>query len=443
MLKPSRYNFFYDIEDGKALAFNSATGAMAEVDRESYPRIKNLLADCRLADSLEYRDLRKSLLEGGFLVEESVDEISALEKESLRERCNDKSFILTIAPTLACNFACDYCFESLSPVRMNEQTERALLEFVDNHLKSAEDIAVVWFGGEPTLCLQIIERLQIGFNDLAYKYNIEMKPSSIITNGYLLDADMARRLKKIGINSAQVTLDGNEKTHDSRRMLKNGRGTFRKIVDNLKETADIIDILVRVNVDRANAGNALAVAEELQKWGIINKIGIYFAQVTSSGTACASISSRCFSGEQFSQELVGLYKKLIDMGIYRVEYPVISAAGHCGAVTENSILVSPTGDLFRCWEELSLDSSTSVGNIFNQHMNQEQNETREKYQRWDPFKMSECRECDILPICMGGCPFHGMNSEIVGKGVCSSYKHNLEDMLKLRYLCDIRKEVSK
>ena len=31
-----------------------------------------------------------------------------------------------------------------------------------------------------------------------------------------------------------------------------------------------------------------------------------------------------------------------------------------------------------------------------------------KWLAWDVFEREECLECDVLPICMGGCPFVGL-----------------------------------
>ncbi|MEA1980737.1 MAG: SPASM domain-containing protein, partial [candidate division Zixibacteria bacterium] len=28
-----------------------------------------------------------------------------------------------------------------------------------------------------------------------------------------------------------------------------------------------------------------------------------------------------------------------------------------------------------------------------------------KWQGWTPFSENECNNCDILPLCMGGCPY--------------------------------------
>ncbi|MDH3890535.1 MAG: SPASM domain-containing protein [candidate division Zixibacteria bacterium] len=440
-MKPSKYAHLFAIEDGKALLFNGANGALAEIDCESYPQIKQYLSCDRPSQAAGDLKLWPALIENGFLVDDDTDELSAIESQSLSERLGGDCLSLTIAPTLACNFGCDYCFESQSALRMTGETEEALMDFAVRRLEKADSLMITWFGGEPTLCLPTIERLQAGFSALAARLGVTVEPSSIITNGYLLDRERAARLKAAGITTAQVTLDGPRRTHDQRRRLKNGRGTFDRIVDNIAQSCQTLDIVVRINIDRDNLDTAVEVLCELKDRSILDRLGVHFAQVTASGAACASVRDRCFTDREFSRYLVKLYQRLFAMGIPMVDYPEVFSGGHCGAVTENSFVVSPTGRLFRCWEELSTEATESTGNLFTEQIDSVQQANLEKYRAWDPFAMIECRKCDILPLCMGGCPLHGLKNNDADKGACSPFKHNLEDMLVLRYLYDARKEV--
>jgi uncharacterized protein len=438
-MKSSRYTHLFDIDDGKALLFCGANGALAEIDCDSHPHVRRLLGGGRPSNG--DRELWQAMVDNGFLVEDAEDELSILESSSRAERFGGECLSLTIAPTLACNFGCDYCFESHSVVRMTEATEHALLTFSEQRLENADSLLITWFGGEPTLCLPTIERLQTGFADLIDRFEITLEPSSIITNGYLLDPNRAGRLREAGITTAQVTLDGPRRTHDLRRRLKNGRGTFDRIVDNITQTCETLDIVVRINIDRDNLDAAVEVVEELNDRSILDRLCVHFAQVTASGAACASVRDRCFTDREFSRNLVDLYRKLFAMGIPLVDYPEVFSGGHCGAVTENSFVVSPTGQLFQCWEQLSMDPAESTGDIFTDKIDSRQQSNLDGYRNWDPFDMAECKSCDILPLCMGGCPLHGMRNNDADKGDCSPFKHNLRDMLVLRYLYDARKEV--
>jgi len=440
-MRPSRFNIFIDIDGDKRLAFNSLTAALAEVLPDKYPLIQKIFENPDSLDSEEKKDLFHQLVQGKFLVEEGLDEIAQLKVQNRTQRFGNSTFFLTIAPTLACNFNCDYCFESQRKDKMNKETEKALYNFSQGYLKRAKELMLTWFGGEPTLCLPTIERLQKEFQELAAEYEVSFYPSSIITNGYLLNGRMAQTLKAVGVVQAQVTLDGPEKVHDSRRKLHSGKGTFKKILNNLAESGEILKIVVRINIDKENLDCASDVLEALEKQSILSKVNVYFAQVNPSEGICADMKDRCFSRKEFSFNLVRLYQKLMEKNFHDITYPLLAPGGHCGADSDSSFVVSPKGVLFKCWEEISIDEEKSVGNVFSSDLKLFQKKNLYRYLSWDPFEKSECLNCNILPICMGGCPHQGMKEKTKHKGHCSFWKYNLKEMLVLKYLCEQRKEV--
>lgn len=443
-MKPSRYNHFVELDDGGLLAFNSASGALAEIEHEQRDRVAYLLNHADDAVTDQDKELIGNLIEGGYLVPDDLDEIADFRANSRSRRAQGTTMALTIAPTLACNFACDYCFESRSRVSMDNDTERAVLDFVARRLDQDDIVRLrtCWFGGEPTLRMPTVTRMHAALREIADAHNVEFPPGLIITNGYLLNGDLARRLKELDITSAQVTLDGPEDVHDRRRKLHNGKGTFKRIVDNLAEAAPLLNIRVRVNVDKDNVESAYEVIDALDHRGILPHVHLYFAQVKSYGEACVNIRDRCFCEEDFSRGLTGLYRKLIDKGIYKVDYPKVYGGVFCGAVAEGTYVVSPNGLLFRCWEELSTKPDKSVGTIFSDELTERQRQNLAAYRHWDPFTMPECVTCDILPLCLGGCPLHGMIKAVTDKGICSPWRFNLADMLQLRYRCETEGQLS-
>jgi uncharacterized protein len=441
-MRASRYNLFLPLADGSQLAFNAVTAALAEVDPASYQRIQSILAGSYDKSDPQYQELLEQLTSAAFVIPEGHDELAWLKAQNRLRRFGNRILFLTIAPTMACNFACDYCFESHSGMRMADSTVDALIAFADRHLKRAEGLAVTWFGGEPTLCLDIVEKVQTALSESAARYEVPTEPASIVTNGYLLDGAMARRLRDLGMRDVQVTLDGPEKIHDVRRPLRNGGGTFRRILDNLQESTEFLNVVVRANIDVANMHQAHEVIEALDKVGVLDRINIYFAQVVAQGDSCADMRGRCLSTPQFSRLQVELYRDLVGRGFYRIEYPSLAAGGHCGADSAYSFVIAPNGLLFKCWEELGLSDEDSVGSLLTDEVTPRQRMNLAQYCNWDPFEKSGCTACDILPICMGGCPHRAIAETDSDRGYCCSWKYNLRDMLLMRYTCYQRKEVT-
>lgn len=440
-MKPSRYNVVTDVVGADTkLLFNGASAALAEIDSVTWPRVERLLADPGSASTPHERELVEGLQYGRFLVAADLDEIATLRANNLRGRTANRTLFLTIAPTLACDFGCVYCFERQSPLRMSPEVEEAILALVSRQLPESDEVMLTWFGGEPTLCVDAIERLQKGIAALADEAGVPVKPASIITNGHRLDAALAERLCAMGIRDAQVTLDGPRDVHDRRRPLRSGKGTYERIVDNLAEACEHLRIVVRVNVDHDNAERAEEVYDDLRRAGVIDRVALYFAPVNEADGICADMRGRCFSAREFAQTQIRLYERLLDRGLTRIDYPDLAAGSHCGADSSNSFVVGPDGQLFKCWEDLSVGGEHSVGSVLTDDVLPGQAAERARYESWDPFSKRQCPGCGVLPVCMGGCPREGIRMDSADRGGCSSWKFNLEDMLRLRYRCEQQNE---
>jgi len=435
-MKASRYNHFLLAGNGIGLAYNCLSGALIEIEPENYDRVRGLVGRPEEASNDEDRLFIHYLSEGGFLIDDGVDEIDRLEEQSRIRRRQKGTMTLTVAPTLACNFSCDYCFVDRSAARMDNNVQDHLVRFVEGRLPETDKLRVSWFGGEPTLCFSIVEKLQRKFNEAADHHDCEMSQVSVVTNGYLLDYKMGRRLRSLGCDLVQVTIDGPKRVHDARRKLSNGRGTFDTILNNLEQVCDLLTVRVRINIDQGNADTAAELIDELEDRGLLPKIKVYFAQVQSAGEICASASERCFDPRDFAQSLVQLHRYLIDRGHYRVESPRIIGGVYCGALTDNCYAVAPTGHWFRCRDRLSINPDNSNGDIFGTRPTEKQKSNTQKFKSWDPFRLDECRRCDILPLCMGGCPLQSESGREGSKTLCSPLKYNLADMLRLRYECE-------
>jgi uncharacterized protein len=440
-LKPSRYNITSDLGDGAKLAFNASSAALVEIDPATCLVVARILGDPNGALSSDEEAVRRDLIEGRYLVPAAEDEVGRLKEKSRLHRSGNPVFMPTIAPTLACNFDCDYCFQRHDSGRMTRETEDALIAFSKEKIEKSESVLVTWFGGEPTLCISTVERLQGALSDLSSRVGATMEPASIVTNGYLLDGRMASRLLASGITSAQVTLDGPERLHDRRRKLRGGQGTFRTILRNLGESSEILGITIRVNVDKQNMEAAPEVVEALDRSGLLPRVQIHFAPVNETDTVCADVRGRCFTSEEFARFRLRIYEELVGGGFRQIDYPDLASAGICGADTENGCVVGPNGLLFKCWEELSLGGERSVGTIFSEDREPYQQANLERYRSWDPFEKVGCVECNILPLCMGGCPLQGLRQNGGDRGWCSPWKHNLVEMLRLRHVCEVGKEV--
>ena len=135
-----------------------------------------------------------------------------------------------VAGTL-CNLQCTHCFISCSPT--NHAHEMLTLADVKRRLQEAEALGVKEYyftGGEPFMNHEIFEILE---------ETLRMGPVSVLTNGILIRADTAARLKRLSDASeysldVRISIDGwDATTNDPIR----GAGTFERIVGGVRALA--------------------------------------------------------------------------------------------------------------------------------------------------------------------------------------------------------------
>ena len=170
--------------------------------------------------------LSKFLHEQEFLVNEQELDATIGELYKVME----ESLLLTIMPTEGCNFRCPYCYEDHVPVTMTRRILDQLQTYITTQVSSFKHVSVGWFGGEPTLCKDVVLETNKLIQNLQKEYGFRFT-SHITTNGYLLDIASFQEYYESGITSYQITLDG--WNHDKTRPHISGKGTLQRILDNL------------------------------------------------------------------------------------------------------------------------------------------------------------------------------------------------------------------
>lgn len=425
-MKPSRFNLVFEY-NGKTLAFNSFSCALAEVNED----FLTVLNDCQKIDyHNDDSELIKNMKDGSYIVEDDFDEIEHLKAVSYSGKFNNRGLGLVIAPTLNCNFACPYCFENPSTDMISTEVKNALFDLAENAAKGKSDINVTWYGGEPLIAKDIIFNMSEKFIDICKKNGVKYS-ASMITNGYLVDDAIVESMVKARIQFVQITIDGPADIHNSRRKLKvhNKNGTFNTIIENIKKLiSKNITVSIRVNIDQTNSNKVEELMDVLKSHNL-EKCNVNFGHVRPYTSACSSITSTCFSTEEYAHMDTKLQMKLNSKGFSSSQYPHYPGikANYCCADSISSFVIDPKGNMYKCWNDIG-DISRKVGNVLNQH--NYFNRLHTEYLFWSPFKFEECKKCNILPICMGGCPYEGQKQ---GKPDCEKWRYNLLDILKSKY----------
>lgn len=136
---------------------------------------------------------------------------------------------VTLHLTTGCNLNCRYCY---SPPKghndMSEDTAFKTIDFIAENYPL--NTGIIFFGGEPLMKKELIK------NTIAYsKTKSGYFHYKVTTNGILLDTDFLEYANKEGLQ-VSISIDGNEKAHNTFRKYPNGNGTF----DVLNEKIDML-----------------------------------------------------------------------------------------------------------------------------------------------------------------------------------------------------------
>lgn len=190
----SRYTHMFVSSTGKYLVYNSRTNTFLEVNDSLYKQ----LLECKEKQGsvAGFNNEMLSLLrKKKVVVSEGGDDDFLLELQYETDRRNYSKYTLglSVVPTLACNFSCHYCFEEHKrKVTMSEETEDVLVSFINTHLETRE-LSLNWYGGEPLLAINTIERL---LNKIAANVKLKLGRHTLITNGYLVNDKVIEVFKK-------------------------------------------------------------------------------------------------------------------------------------------------------------------------------------------------------------------------------------------------------
>lgn len=429
-MKESMYNMYFSADDGTELAFNSYSCGLAIVDNDYH----NLMSQLKNIDKNNVPDNIKecyeSAVEGHFIVENECDELTDLYTKRNFQKFSMDSLGLTIAPTIACNFKCEYCYETSKPGIIKENVIDSILKFVERESNDLKNLSISWYGGEPLLAKNEIYYMSNRLISICKKRGIEYN-AFMISNGSLLDDETIANLIKYCVTGIQITIDGPPDIHNKRRRNKAGLGTFDLLIENINKLlkTEKIEVVIRINIDKSNDSQVDQLLEILSDRLIDKNVKISFGQVTAYTDACKTIENNCFNNAEFAKKIVELYDYLEKYGFSEYNdfpYPEVKL-NYCCAELLNSFVIDPEGYLYKCWNEVG-NTSSAVGNICDENFDI----LGYKNGRWikrNPIYDEKCSKCQLLPICMGGCPHNDM--VLNNRGVCDMIKYNIEEtMLK-------------
>lgn len=423
MYKLSKYTIAAEALNGDLLLYNTLIGKRSLCKLQGIFANMDYLEKC-VNDPSKNHELVSELIRRGIIIDSNLDEKNAL-YASFIENLTSPNLILHINPTEECNFRCTYCYETFSNGKMSEQTQNNLIRFVKQNIHKYTGLNISWFGGEPLLALDCIEKLTKEFKAIC-RYNRIPYSAVMTTNAFLLNEGTFEKLLDLDVRQYQITVDGMKCVHDKQRVLADGRGTYDKIKDNIKGIHENkrkdFEIIIRSNITR----------------DILDNIDMYIQEIES---ICGGDSRFVFDfhkvGNWMGRANESIVPKIInDLGDFKFVYDKLLYSsftgrinfssyypgnGSCYAGKMNQFLVRANGEFHKCTVDFESDG-TRVGTMHdgNLELNDQYYSSIVKIGNCDSFY-----KCFFAPICMGmACPKDNGKS-------CPYTKEYIKDVLKI------------
>lgn len=257
---------------------------------------------------------------------------------------------LSLQVTDACNLACSYCyFYKKDPVTITKDVIDRSIDLLERECdQDSEGWHINLFGGEPTLCPDLIE--YICSQALMRAGSVNKKAGfSLTTNGTRFDQRLLELTTQYNI-STMLSLDGNQRAHDRFRVFHDGSGSYGTIVANLKWLKAAPRFKVRLTISPLTVEYLAECIEELIELGITN---IATSPVVEQTWSEADLSAFAAQWQRVGaiyihERLKGNRLAIGDLDtVQSLESLEICKEHGCGAGT-TFLFVNAFGDLYPC-----------------------------------------------------------------------------------------------
>jgi uncharacterized protein len=385
----------------------------------------------------DYPELYEELKQCKIIVNSDEAEILKIKHRVLLNRYSLNTIVLTLLPTLDCNFKCPYCFAGtkngkyMTPAIISKIVK--LVEALSANNKQTR-INLSWMGGEPLLNFKAIKDFS---RILAEKDNFEFS-ANLVTNGYLMTKEKIDLFPELKIHRTQVTIDGLEEEHNLTRIHKQGKNSFQKIIRNLDSFFSVYNqkkspaLNIRVNL----AKNSNYMEKFIKVHDFMRNRYPYDNLYISPGfiedIKANSKNAVCEFDRNSVKEFFFMSRKA---GVFFPIYPH-NQLYECAVRSVVDFVIGPQGELYSCWENIGFDEYV-VGNL---EKDGKPNITNELlYLRYimdaDYLNDPTCLDCFYFPICQGGCIEKRLRNKHCNAcfDVCAMQKGNMEEILDFHY----------
>ena len=391
-------------ETDQHLLYNTLSRALIQVDKAEWDVLQDLSKGVPI-ERQEYA-LLEPLQDQGFLVPKEIKEGERFLKylnQSSDQKGGEVSVTL-LTNLQRCPLACGYCYQQGTHVggRLEGDLSDECLAFIKKQCEKveAERLFVSYYGSEPLSNLKAIVSTATELKRFCGEKGIRFR-FGMVTSGVLLTREVVETLRPLGFVQVQITVDGNQQTHDASRPFQSGKGTYTTIMNNLAEYAGLISTNVLCVLDESRINAAYELVDTLADSGYAERrVRMKFSPVTEINENETIAASQLYVDE--GQKMTAEREILIEiakLSIYAAERGLVDdlLPKHTWCAMQRhdgrNFTLEPSGKLYTCPIFIGRDEKYEAGSIV-EGFGGIDTVLKESYQRSE-----QCLSCRYLPIC--------------------------------------------
>ena len=321
----------------------------------------------------------------------------------------DPYFILHL--TERCNLKCKYCFEGEKGQRdISKETVNYWIEYIKS--KKYKKFSIRFFGGEPSLRVDIIEYIINTINDnfpVAKGYDISY---NIFTNAVNISDKLINLIEQENIGCF-ISMDACEKMHNYNRLFPNGKGSYDVVLKSAKRIQRLtkMRVIIRAVFDtNINNISLIEMVDECCRNGF-EMLSIEFPWVSHKSELALNMEK-----EEHKINLIHEYAKECINRIKHDDYSLLSLYEifkHLSKVLFNkpmlyldacaagksAMAIDVTGDIYPCHSFVG-NQNYILGNVKDGITNMK---LKKEFEKYNCETIPQCKLCALRYYCTKRC----------------------------------------
>ncbi len=424
------YNIILDVNSGSVhvadrLLYDTVAVLSDIVPDMAGPEPLSEEAKQAVYDGLGGKYPREDLTEALGEVQELIDDEELFAADIYRDYITDFKSRPTVVKALClhiahdCNLACKYCFAGEGEYHgrralMSYEVGKKALDFLIENSGNRRNLEVDFFGGEPTLNWDVVERLVEYGRSREEECNKKFR-FTLTTNGVLLNDEITDFCNR-EMSNVVLSLDGRKEVNDRMRPFPKGAGSYDVIVPKFQKFVEARgdkDYFVRGTFTRYNL--------DFSK-DVLHFADLGFKKLSMEPVVAPPDEDYAIREEDLPQ-IMDEYDKLAKEYIVREKEGrgfrffhfmidlsqgpcVAKCLSGCGSGCEY-LAVTPWGDLYPCHQFVGMEDFL-LGNVDEGIVN---TSLRDEFKFCNVYAKSKCRDCFARFYCSGGCAANAYNAD--------------------------------